>query len=105
MYVQRFVVWRYGLLSVFAKTDIFGIVDETATIKVLSELTNAYLKEQTEYMEDQINKIRHSVDDRQSRITRQTVNEVSKRKSATRAKLKAARQEERTHLWKEHFKN
>ena len=35
----------------------------------------------------------------------QTVNEVIKGKSTSRAKLKAAIQEERIHLWKEHFKN
>ena len=35
----------------------------------------------------------------------QTVNEVSERKSTTRAKLKAASQEEWIYLWKEHFKN
>ena len=34
-----------------------------------------------------------------------TVNEVSKRKSISRTKLKAASQEERIHMWKEHFKN
>ena len=32
-------------------------------------------------------------------------NEVSCRKSTTRAKLKSASQDERIHLWKEHFKN
>ena len=35
----------------------------------------------------------------------QTINEVSKRKSPARAKLKAACQEKWIHLWKEHFKN
>ena len=30
---------------------------------------------------------------------------MSKRKSTTRAKLKAANREEQIHLWKEHFKN
>ena len=33
------------------------------------------------------------------------MNEVSRRKSTARAKLKAAIQEVRIHLWKEHFKN
>ena len=42
---------------------------------------------------------------RQSRIAWQTVNEVSKKKSASKAKLKATSQEERIHMWKEHFKN
>ena len=49
--------------------------------------------------------IRHSVEDRQSRIVWQTLNEVSKRKSTAKAKLKAASQKERIHLWKEHSKN
>ena len=49
--------------------------------KTQSELTNAYLKEQTEYIQDLINKIRDSVDDRQSRIASKAVNEVSRRKS------------------------
>ena len=33
-----------------------------------NEPTKIYIKEQTEYIQDQINKIRNSVDDRQSRI-------------------------------------
>ena len=44
------------------------------------------------------------VEDRESRIAWQAVNEVSRRKSTARAKLKAASQEERIHLWK-HFEN
>ena len=36
--------------------------------KTLSELINAYQKEQTEYIQDQINKIQHLVEDWQSRI-------------------------------------
>ena len=73
--------------------------------KTQSKLTSVYLKEQTEYIQDRINKIRDSVEDRQSRIAWQTVNEVSRRKSAARTKLKAASQEERIHMWKQHFKN
>ena len=72
--------------------------------KAQSELTYTYLKEQTEYIQDQINKIQHSVEGRQSRITWQIVNEVNKRKSTMRVKLKAANQEQ-IHLWKEHLKN
>ena len=56
-------------------------------------------------MQNQINKIRDSVEDRQSRITLQTVNEVSRRESSARPKLKAASQEERLHLRKHHSKN
>ena len=44
--------------------------------KVQNELTNVYIKEQ-----NQINKIRDSVEYRQSRIAWQTVNEVNRRKS------------------------
>ena len=66
--------------------------------KVQNELTNVYLKEQIEYIQNQINKIRDSVGDRQSRIAWQTVNEVSRRKSTARGKLKAASQEEQIHL-------
>ena len=51
------------------------------------------LKEQKEYIQSQIDKIRDSVEDRQSRIAWQTVNEMSKRKSTARVKLKAASQE------------
>ena len=45
------------------------------------------------------------MDDRQSRIAGQTINEVSRRKSTAEAKLKAANQQERVKLWKKHFEN
>ena len=73
--------------------------------KTQNELTNVYLKEQTKYIQNNINKIRDSVEDRQSRIAWQTVNEVSRRKSNEKAKLKVARKEERIQPWKQHFKN
>ena len=69
------------------------------------QLTGIYLKEHTEYIQNQIDKIRDSVEDRQSRIAWQTINEVSRRKSTTKAKLKAANQQERIKLWKQHFEN
>ena len=74
-------------------------------MKAQRELINAYQKEQMEYIQYQINKIRNSVQDRQSRIARQTVNEVSEQRSASRDKLKTTSQEERIHMWKEHLKN
>ena len=43
---------------------------------------------------NQIDKIRDSVEDRQSRIAWKTINEVSRRKSTAKAKLKAADQQE-----------
>ena len=70
--------------------------------KARNELASIYLKEQTEYIQ---NNIRHSVEDRQSRITWQTINEESRRKSAAKTKLKATNQQERLKLWKQHFKN
>ena len=73
--------------------------------KAQYQLAGIYIKEQTEYIQNQINKIRDSVEDRQSRIARQTINEVSRRKSTPKAKLKAANQQERIKLWKQHFEN
>ena len=73
--------------------------------KVPNELASIYLKEQTEYIQTQIDKIRDSVEDRQSRIAWQTINEVSRKKSTAKAKLKATNQQERIKLWKQHFEN
>ena len=69
------------------------------------QLAGIYIKEQTEYIQNQIDNIRDSVEDRQSRIAWQTINEESRRKSTAKAKLKAANQQERIKLWKQHFEN
>ena len=69
------------------------------------QLAGIYIKEQTEYIQNQIDKIRDSVEDRQSRIAWQIINEVSRRKNTAKAKLKAANQQERIKLWKQHFEN
>ena len=45
------------------------------------------------------------MEDRQSRIAWQTINEASRRKSTAKAILKAASQQERVKLWKQHFEN
>ena len=63
--------------------------------KVQNELTNLYLKEQTEHIKNQISKIRDSIADKQCWISWETVNEMSRRKSTTRANVKATSQEER----------
>ena len=73
--------------------------------KAQYQVAGIYLKEQTEYIQNHRDKIRDSVEDRQSRIAWQTINEVSRRKSTTKAKLKAANQQERIKLWKQHFEN
>ena len=54
-------------------------------LKGQNELTDAYQKEQIEYIQGHITKISNSVEDRQSQIAWQTVNEVSKRKSTSRS--------------------
>ena len=69
------------------------------------QLASLYIKEQTEYIQNQRVKVRDSVEDRQSRIAWQTINKVSRRKSTVKAKLKAANQQERIKLWKRHFEN
>ena len=69
------------------------------------QLAGIYIKEQTEYIQNQIDKIRDSVEDRQSRIAWQTINEVSRRKNTAKAKHKPANQQERIKLWKQHFEN
>ena len=53
--------------------------------KAQYQLAGIYLKEQAEYIQNQIDKIRDSVEDRQSRIAWQTINEVSRRKSTAKA--------------------
>ena len=73
--------------------------------KAQYQLAGIYLKEQTEYIQNQIDKIRNSVEDRQYRIAWQTINEVSRRKSTAKVKLKAANQQERIKLWKQDFEN
>ena len=63
-----------------------------------------YLKEQTEYIQNQINKIRDSVEDRQSRIAWQMASKVSRTKSTAKTKQKATSQEQ-IQQWKQHFEN
>ena len=58
-----------------------------------------------EYIQNQINKIRDSVEDRQSRIPWQTVNKLSRRKSTAKAKLKVTSQQAEIQLCKQHFEN
>ena len=69
------------------------------------QLARIYIKEQAEFIQNHIDKIRDSVEDRQSRIAWQTINEVIRRKNTAKAKLKAANQQERIKLWKQHFEN
>ena len=78
---------------------------DTKLKKAQKELASIYLKELTEYIQNPIEMIRDSVEDRQPRKAWQTINEVRRRKSAAKAKLKATNQQERIKLWKQHFEN
>ena len=57
-----------------------------------------HLSKGTDRIHTKSDKIRDSVEDRQSRIAWQTINEMSRRKSTAKAKLKAANQQERIKL-------
>ena len=85
--------------------DEFAKKKQKNELKAQYQLARIYLKEQAEYIQNQIDKIRDSVEDRQSRIAWQTINEISRRASTAKAKLKAASQQERVKLWEQHFKN
>ena len=74
----------------FAPNDIVDFMseiihnpDEAITFQSYyrNESANINLKEETEYTQNQINKIWDSVEDKQSTIAWQTLNEVSRRKS------------------------
>ena len=61
----------------------------------LFQLIKTYQREQIEYIQDQMNKIRYFVEGRQFRFAWHIINEVSGLKSASRSKLKAASPKER----------
>ena len=67
------------------------------------ELTNLYDEEQKKYIQSKIDTIQNTHANRQSAAAWQTVNEISGRKTSSKAKLKALSQEERLNKWKEHF--
>ena len=68
--------------------------------KAQNQLVGIYLKEQTDCIQNQMDKIKDSVEDRQYRVAWQAINEVSRRKSSAKAKVKATNQQERIKLWK-----
>ena len=63
--------------------------------------TKTNRKEQLEHIQGQINRIRNSIDDRQSRLAWQTVNKVIRTQRPLRAKLNDASKEERLHKKKD----
>ena len=60
--------WMFVLASGWKNCQRSHRWGRNASKKVQSELTNAYLKEKPEYIQDQVNKIRRSIEDRKSRI-------------------------------------
>ena len=73
-------------------------------VKVQIKITILNIRKSSTYYSYQANLTKHYYFTA-GELVWQTVNEVSKRKSTSKAKLKAANQEERIHMWKEHFKN
>ena len=58
-------------------------------LKAKRKLTNTFQKGQLEHIQGQTNEIRNLVEDKQSQIAWQTLNEVSGKKNNLRTKLKA----------------
>ena len=69
------------------------------------ELKIAYEVEQTKYLQSKINVITNAVSNKKSAEAWKTVNEISGRKSRSKAKLKASSQEKRKKLWQQHFQD
>ena len=59
--------------------------------KAKYQLAGIYIKKQTEYIQNQINKIRDSVEDRQSGIAWQIINEVSRKKKHSQSKTECCK--------------
>ena len=68
-----------------------------------TELKTAYEIEQSKYLQNRINDITNASSNKKSAEAWKTVNEISGRKSGSKAKLKASSQEERINLWQKHF--
>ena len=77
------------------KVSLFYLRNPTNTNMQTIKKPYGNQKEPLEFIQCQINQIRNSVKDKRSQLTWQPGNEVSRRNSASKAKLKAASQEER----------
>ena len=80
-------------------------VNKTKFKEAQSKLTATYEKEQAEYLQTKIDDIEKAACNKKSAVAWKTVNEISGRKSANTAKLKANSEEERLKLWKKHFED
>ena len=80
--------------------------ENTANFKLAQkQLTETYEKEQAKYLQTKIDAIEKAACNKKSAVAWKTVNEISGRKSANSAKLKATSEEERLNLWKKHFED
>ena len=80
--------------------------ENTAKFKAAqAQLTETYEREQTEYLQSKIDEIEKASSNKKSAVAWKTVNEISGRRSANTAKLKATSEEERLKLWKKHFED
>ena len=70
-----------------------------------TKLTERYEKEQAEFLQTKIDTIEQASCNKKSALAWKTVNEVSGRRSASTAKLKATSEEERLKLWRKHFED
>ena len=70
-----------------------------------AKLNTTYEKEQAELLQNKIDDIEKAASNKKSAVAWKTVNEISGRKSANTAKLKASSEEERLKLWKKHFED
>jgi hypothetical protein len=80
--------------------------DNTVKFKeAQTKLTEQYEREQAEYLQSKIDSIEKASTNQKSAIAWKTVNEISGRRGANTAKLKATSEEERLKLWKKHFED
>ena len=90
-----------------AKTNSANPSNENKTKlkEAQAKLNATYEKEQAEFLQNKINDIEKAASNKMSAVAWKTVNEISGRKSANTAKLKASSEEERLKLWKKHFED
>ena len=69
------------------------------------ELDWAYLKEQENYIKNQVKKLENAHQNQKTKLVWNIVNEISARKNSKKGQIRAKNPEERIKLWKKHFKN
>ena len=69
------------------------------------DLEATYFNEQQKYIQFQTDRIEKASENKQSSLAWQTINEITRRKKSTKAKIKASNQEERLKKWMNNFQN